>query len=165
MEYHPVVKKIIALLTEHGVWFESFEHEPVRTSEDAAKIRTGYKLEQGTKALIARVKEQGRGKRFVMFVVPGNKKFDPAKIKATLGLSDIRFAMEPEVAEITSGVLPGGVPPFGTLFTLDVFADVRIFNNEKIIFNAGDRSYSIGMFAEDYKKIVNPLVCDIAESD
>ena len=54
--YHLVVKKIISLLEDNECWFETFEHAPVRTSEEAADIRTGYSIEQGAKALIVRVK-------------------------------------------------------------------------------------------------------------
>ncbi len=161
MLYHPTVEKIKGLLTSNSCWFETFEHAPVRTSEEAAKIRTGYSIEQGAKSIIAKVREPGKGKRFVMFVVPGNKKFDTAKIKNTTGLVDIRFATEEEVSEITSGVLPGGVPPFGNMFSLEVFADKSLFENEKIVFNAGDRSYSVGMKAFDYMKLVTPKVADI----
>lgn len=163
MTYHPTVEKIKSLLIENGYWFETFEHEPVRTSEEAAKIRIGYTLEQGAKAIIARVKELGVGKKFVMLVMPANKKFDPAKIKSNLGLIDIRFATEPEVTEITNGVLPGGVPPFGNLFNLQVFADKTLFDNEKIVFNAGDRSYSIAMKSADYQKVVGSTVADICQ--
>lgn len=163
MEYHPVIEKIKSILMEHGVAFDTFEHEPVRTSEEASKVRTGYTIDQGTKALIVRVIERGGVKKFVMLVVPGNKKFDPKKVKAATGFTDIRFATEDEVGRITEGVLPGGVPPFGNLFNLHVFADSTVFNNERIIFNAGDRRYSIGMPSKDYKDIVKPVVVDIIE--
>jgi len=45
MQYHPVTEQIQKLLTDQGVWFETFEHEPVRTSEEAAQTRPGYSLE------------------------------------------------------------------------------------------------------------------------
>jgi len=54
--YHPVVSQIIDLLEKNNCWFETFEHEPVRTSEEAAKIRTGYSINEGAKAIIIRVK-------------------------------------------------------------------------------------------------------------
>lgn len=155
-EYHPVVSKIRAALDEHRYEYETFEHEPVRTSEEAAKVRSGYTIEQGAKALITRVKESGKGKRFVMFVVPGNKRFDAKKVRDLFGLSDLRFATEAEVADITGGVLPGGVPPFGNIFGLDVFADDGIFVHEKMIFNAGDKRFSIGMRSADYSALVAP---------
>lgn len=158
MEYHPVVEKIRERLRERGMWFESFEHEAVRTSEEAAQIRPGYTIDQGAKAIIARVKHAQRGKHFVMFVLPGSKRFDTMKIKAEFQLTDIRFATEAEVGEITGGVLPGGVPPFGTLFDLPVYCDRSLLDNEKIIFNAGDKRVSIAMRSEDYLAIVRPTV-------
>lgn len=162
MDYHPVTQKLTGLLTQSGVVFETFEHEPVRTSEEAFKIRPGYTLAQGAKAIITRIKEAGKGKRFVMFVMPANLRLDASKVKANLGLSDLRFATEPEVAEITAGVLPGGIPPFGMLFGLDVFVDARLFENERIVFNAGDRRFSVAMPSADYRRIQNPTVNSVA---
>lgn len=160
MKYHPIVEKIKSLLLENNAFYETFEHEPVRTSEEAAQVRTGYTLSQGAKALILRVK-QGSEKKFIMLVISGDKKFDKNKVKNNLDSKDIRFATEGEVAEITDGVQVGGVPPFGNLFGLSVYTDPGIFTNEKIIFNAGDRRYSIGMKAEDYNKIVKPTVIEL----
>jgi len=158
--YHPVTEKITTLLSERGVWFETFEHAPVRTSEEAAAMRPEYTLAQGAKALIVRVKKGGE-KLFVQVVVPGDKKFDTKKLKLQFGFSDLRFATEEEVHTITVGVLPGGVPPFGNLFGLTVYADLGIFEHEKIIFNAGDRAYSVGMLSRDYDAIVQPEKGDI----
>jgi prolyl-tRNA editing enzyme YbaK/EbsC (Cys-tRNA(Pro) deacylase) len=158
MEYHKAVKKIKDLLTQGGYWFESFEHEPVRTSEQAAKIRTGYTLREGAKSIIVRVKERGGGKYFAMLVIPGDAKFDVEKVEGLFNAKDIRFANEDEVKEMTGGVLPGGVPPFGNLFDLKVVADPHLFENEKIIFNAGDRGFSIAMYSKDYRRLVEPLV-------
>lgn len=158
--YHPVVSEIIALLSEHTMWYETFEHEAVRTSEEAAKVRTGYTLNQGTKALILRVKA-GSKKFFAMVIVPGDKKFDSEKVKTLLRSKDIRFATEEEVKEITKGVLPGGVPPFGNLFHIPVYADPAVFTQEKIIFNAGDRRFSVAMMSKDYLTLTDPRICNI----
>jgi len=161
MSYHPLTEKIKNILTENHFEFETFEHEPVRTSEEASKIRTGYTIDQGAKAIIVRVKKPGEGKIFAMFVVQGSKKFDVQKVKEQFGLSDIRFAIEEEVLKITDGVLPGGIPPFGNLFGLKVYVDRGLLQNEKIVFNAGDKSFSIGMKTADYVDIVKPIIGDI----
>jgi prolyl-tRNA editing enzyme YbaK/EbsC (Cys-tRNA(Pro) deacylase) len=55
-KYHSTVSQIINLLEKNNYWFEIFEHEPVRTSDEAARTRNGYSLHQGAKALIVRVK-------------------------------------------------------------------------------------------------------------
>ena len=158
MEYHSTVETIEVLLKDR--WFEKFEHEAVRTSEEAAEVRKNYTLEQGTKALIVRIKKSAN-KKFVMIVVPGDKKFDTKKAREVLDAKDIRFASPSEVSEITNGIVPGGVPPFGNLFDLEVYVDEKVFNNEKIIFNAGDKRVSIGMFSKDYIDLVSPNIVSI----
>lgn len=161
MEYHSTVSKIISLLKASDCWYETFEHEPVRTSEEAAKIRIGYTLHQGAKAMIVRIKKSESDKRFIMLVFPGDLRFDNAKVNVLFSAKDIRFATEQEISELTDGVQVGGVPPFGNLFNLEVIADPQLFENEKIVFNAGDRSFSIAMKSEDYKKIVDPQIYSI----
>lgn len=158
MHYHPLTKKITQLLQQHNCWFETFEHQPVRTSEEAAQVRTGFSLEQGAKAILIRVKRSSSDKFFAMLVLPGNAKFDSPKVKDYFAAKDIRFATETEVLEITDGVQPGGVPPFGNLFGLEVVVDPSLLQHQKIIFNAGDRSFSVGMLAEDYVRLVQPKI-------
>lgn len=158
MEYHVVTKQITDLLTQNNCWFETFEHEPVFTSEEAAKVRIGYSLQQGAKAIIVRVKITNTEKKFAMLVMPGDKRFDTEKVKLLFGAKDIRFATTDEVSSITNGIQTGGVPPFGNLFNLEVIIDPKLLENEKIIFNAGDRRFSVAMKSEDYKKLVNPKI-------
>jgi prolyl-tRNA editing enzyme YbaK/EbsC (Cys-tRNA(Pro) deacylase) len=157
---HPIHQQVTDILRQHDCWFEEFEHEAVRTSEEAAKIRPGYTLQQGAKAIIIRAKVPNEGKKFVMLVMPADQKFDSVKVKQALRAKDIRFATEDEVEEITKGVKPGGVPPFGNLFGLEVVSDKTLYDNEKIVFNAG-RTSSIGMMSADYKLLVQPNVTEI----
>ena len=161
MEYHPVVNKILDLLKKNDYWYETFEHESVRTSEEAAKVRTGYSLDQGAKAMIVRIKKSESDKKFVMLVVPGNLRFDERKVKDLYGAKDIRFASEEEVDRLTGGVLPGGVPPFGNLFNLETVVDPKLLLNEKVIFNAGDKRFSIALKSKDYLEAVKPQIVPI----
>lgn len=157
---HQIAADIIKILQNNAFWFETFNHEPVRTSEEAAALRPGYTMEQGAKALIARIKVPNEGKSFTMLVLPGNKKFSKEKVSKVTGAKDIRFATEDEVSDITKGIKPGGVPPFGNLFGLRVISDKSLYDNEKIVFNAG-RTTTIAMKSEDYAKLVKPVVEDI----
>jgi len=161
MKYHQVTVDIKNELIETGSWFETFEHEPVRTSEQAAKTRPGYSLQQGAKAIIVRVKKSANEKDYVMLVLPADLRFDNKKVKNYYHSKDIRFATEQEVLDLTNGVQIGAVPPFGNLFDLEVLVDPKLLENEKIVFNAGDRCFSIAMKSEDYIKLVNPKIVDI----
>lgn len=156
-----MVQKILKLLEDDGCWFETFEHEPVRTSEEAARARPKYSLHQGAKALIVRAKASQSKRSFVMLVFPADFKFSQDKVEVLLGAKDIRLATESEISLITNGIQLGGVPPFGNLFGLEIFVDSSIFENEKIVFNAGDRRFSIAMKSEDYRRLVKPKICEI----
>lgn len=158
--YHKTVVLIESLLQEKGISYKKFEHEEVRTSEEAAQVRPEYTLAQGAKALIVRVKKDGK-KSFAQLVVPGNAKFDSKKAREVLGANDIRFATEEEVSTITDGIKPGGVPPFGNLWNLPVYCDQSLLSQNEIIFNAGDRSVSIALTAEDYQSVVTPYVVEL----
>lgn len=162
MEYHEVVSKILTLLTTKNCWHETFQHEAVRTSEEAARTRPGYTLHQGAKAMIVRIKIPQP--KFVMLVLPADLRFDNTKVKSFLGAKDLRFASEEEIAELTGGVQPGAVPPFGNFFGLEVVADPGLFENEKIVFNAGDRCFSVAMKSEDYKQLVAPQITSFARA-
>jgi Ala-tRNA(Pro) deacylase len=158
-DYHPVTKQITDLLQGH--WYETFEHEAVRTSEEAARTRPGYTLSQGAKAIIVRVKKSAQDKHFVMLVFPADRAFDSRKVKAYFQAKDIRFANEEEVTELTGGVQVGGIPPFGNLFDLPVYAAPELFEHEKIVFNAGDRRFSVAMRSDNYKRLVEPIIIDM----
>lgn len=160
MNYHPVVYKIIAQLKKNKIWYETFEHEPVKTSEEAAKVRTGYSLKQGAKAMIIRAKKNKKDKKFIMLVLPGDLRFNNDKVKKVLETKDIRFATPEEIDTLTGGVQIGGVPPFGNLFNIDVITDLKLLENEKIIFNAGDRCFSIAMKSKNYIDLVKPKTAD-----
>lgn len=163
-KYHKVVAKILEILKKNNCWFEIFEHEEVRTSEEAVKTRTGYTLHQGAKAIIIRVKKSESDKKFIMLVLPADLRFDNDKVKKFFGAKDIRFAIGEEVSELTDGVQAGGVPPFGNLFGLETVVDPKLFEMEKIVFNAGDRRFSVAMKSKNYKDLVNPAVETITEN-
>jgi len=160
-DYHPVTQQIVDLLIQNDCWHETFEHEAVRTSEEAAATRNDYTLRQGAKALIVRVKKSKKDKFFAMLVFPADRQFDNRKVKDRFGARDVRFATEDEVNEITGGVKVGGIPPFGNLFEIPVFVDSTLFDNEKIVFNAGDRRFSVGMKSADYRTLVQPELLDL----
>jgi prolyl-tRNA editing enzyme YbaK/EbsC (Cys-tRNA(Pro) deacylase) len=158
MAYHPVSQRIIDCLTQNNCWFETFEHGPTRTSLESAAMRDGYELHQGAKAILIAAKAKDGGRKIFMFVFPADLFFDKRAIRDIVGTRDFRFARDDEVFQVTDGVLPGGIPPFGHLFGLDVFADPLLFENERIVFNAGDRCFSVAMLSSDYQRLAKPKI-------
>ena len=151
-----VFARVEGLLKQHGVTFDVLRHEPVFTSEEAAQVR-GTPLSSGAKALICK-----GGDELVMFVVPADRKLANRKIRHTQAWRKLRFASRDEVQQLT-GLTPGSIPPFGSLFELPTLCDTRLGQNETINFNAGDHSISVRMRYEDYLQVEQPQLGVFAE--
>ena len=145
----PVFQRIETLLGEHGVPFDVLRHRPVYTSEEAAQVR-GTPLASGAKALVCKADA-----RFVMFVIPADRRLASKEVRRARGWRKLRFASAEEVQQLT-GLAPGSIPPFGSLFDLPTLCDERLAENETINFNAGDHSISVSMRYEDYVRVESP---------
>ena len=152
-----VFERIEHLLNQHRIEFQVLRHEPVYTSEQAARIR-GTPLASGAKALICKAKDH-----FVLFVVPADRKLDSHAVRRAKGWRRLRFATREEVLELT-GLAPGSIPPFGSLFGLPTLCDQRLGQNEVINFNAGDHRLSVSMRYADYLLTENPELGEFARS-
>ncbi len=145
-----VLDTIRKFLEEKGVEFKEYRHAPVRTSEEAARVR-GTGLSQGAKALVM----VADGK-FVMLVVPGDRKVDFRKFKRLFNISDLRMATKEEGKQVT-GVEVGAVPPLGNIFNLATYFDEELKREERLVFNAGRHEVSMELDGKDLAKAVKPV--------
>ena len=146
-----VFEKIINLLESKHVAYKLTEHAPVRTSEEAARIR-GVPLKTGAKAMIARCKDD-----YYLLVLPADKQIDWKRLRSILRVRDIRLATAEE-AEQVAGVQMGSVPPFGNVLGLPTYFDQGLFENEVVNFNPGSITHSIAMQSADLRALVTPIV-------
>jgi len=151
-----VVRQLSELLSERGAVFDLTSHREVRTSEEAAAVR-GTSLHSGAKALLVKGDEG-----FTLLVMPADLSLDSSAARRRLGSKRMRFATPDELRDLT-GLLPGSVPPFGSLFGLPTICDERLADNDKINFNAGSRCRSIQMTYTDYVRVESPALARIAK--
>ncbi|KKS22625.1 MAG: YbaK/prolyl-tRNA synthetase associated region [candidate division WWE3 bacterium GW2011_GWA1_41_8] len=145
-----VFDNIISLLNEKGVKHTVIEHEPVYTSEQAARIRD-TDISMGAKALICYA-----DKSPVLLVVPGDKKADFKKYKQTFGVKDLRMATPTEALELT-GLEAGSIKALG----LPSYYDSSFGEKDYVSFNAGSHTSSVKMKASDLIGIEDPVLADI----
>jgi Ala-tRNA(Pro) deacylase len=150
-----VTDRLVQLLTDAGAPFRLLRHAPVRTSEEAARVR-GTPLEAGAKALVVRA-----GDRHVHLVLPAHRRVDNAALRAILETRSVRFVTPDELRALTE-CEPGAVPPFGNLFGLPVLVDEELAAREEIAFNAGDNAVSITMRADDFVRLSGATICRFA---
>lgn len=151
-----VFQRVEALLRRHQVPFEVMRHAPVYTSEEAARVR-GTPLASGAKALVCKGDET-----LVMFVIPADRRLDSKAVRQARAWRKLRFVTREEVLQIT-GLEPGSIPPFGSLFGLPTFCDARLEAHEKINFNAGDHGISVSMSCADYLRVESPELGTFAQ--
>src|SRR5262245_27737056 len=111
-----VFERLHERLRSSGTACTVLRHEPVYTSEQAAAVR-GTPLASGAKALVVKA-----GADFVLLVLPADRKLDSRKARDGLGVKALRFATREEVEQLT-GLQPGSIPPFGSLFGLPTYCD------------------------------------------
>lgn len=141
-----VLQRLQALLDEHQADYELLRHEPVYTSQEAAEVR-GVSLSSGAKALICKADGQ-----MVHIVLPADLRLASKQVRRQRSLRSLRFASREEVLELT-GLTPGAIPPFGSLFGLPTWCDRRLRDEPSINFNAGDHAVSIRMPSSEYLRI------------
>lgn len=156
-EATPVLERVVAALRGAGIEFTQMHHASVFTSAEAAAIR-GTTLHSGAKALILKGEES-----FLMVVLPADMALDSTAVRKLLGVKRMRFATKEEVSEITGGLTPGSIPPFGSLFNLATICDERLAENERINFNAGSHSDSVQMAYRDYAAYESPRIACVAK--
>src|SRR5581483_8383642 len=117
-----VFERLHDWLKQNGVAFTVLRHEPVYTSEQAAAVR-GTPLASGAKALVMKADDA-----FLMLILPADRKLDSRKARAALGVKSLRFASREEVERLT-GLQPGSIPPFGSLFGLPCWCDPALGEN------------------------------------
>jgi Ala-tRNA(Pro) deacylase len=152
----PVFARLERLLTDRGVLFDVLRHAPVFTSAEAAAVR-GASLASGAKALVCKLDAD-----FAMIVLPADRKLDSKQTRSARGCRSLRFANREEVERLT-GLQPGSIPPFGSLFGLPTLCDTRLAEQARINFNAGDHSISVSMDYADYERVESPALGNFAE--
>jgi Ala-tRNA(Pro) deacylase len=102
---------------------------------------------------------------YAMAVLPADCKVDLEELATTLNLQHLRLATEEEVRERFPDSEVGAVPPFGNLFALPLYMDVRLADEGHIFFNAGTHRDAIHMSVGDYIRLADPVIIRFAHPD
>ena len=151
-------EKILSIFKENNVTYQLYEHEPVYTSQEAAKIR-GVELKTGCKSMVLKTKDG----KFVLANVSANKKIDLKKLERMLDRK-LSFASKEEVLQ-TTNCESGSVPPFGKLFGLPTFLDESVLENDFVNFNIGMLTRSVKISKQDLLKVMDPTISKFSKAE
>ena len=153
-----MLEQLIQRLQEGQARFRVLHHVAAGTSAEVAAIR-GTQPGQGAKAMLCRLKETPE--RWVLAVLPGDRKIDFRKVGQAVGGKKATLASPEEAARLT-GCVMGAVPPFSFWPAIRLVVDPKLIDdNEEIAFNAGRLDTSMLLNAQDYVRIADPLLAEI----
>ena len=147
---------LLMYLNESNVKYEIVEHPPAFAAHDVA---TATHLPDRTFAKTLMLHIDGK---FWMAVVRADQRVDEKRVKRSFSATHVHLAHEEELKPLFPDCELGAMPPFGNLYALPVIVDNGLAEDEEILFNACTHSRSVKMKYKDYRKLVLPLVGDIA---
>lgn len=98
----------------------------------------------------------------VMAVVAASQHVDLVRLKAALGARNVELASEDEFKAKFPDCELGAMPPFGNLYGLRVFADERLAHDKEIAFNAGSHRELVRIAWDDFARLVQPTLLQLA---
>lgn len=151
----PILRKLRSFLNDAGVRYEVLTHPRAYTSEGVAAAQhvPGREL-----AKVVIVKSGGG---FAMAVLPATSRLDLHKLGELAGDPHVVLATEDDFAGLFPGCEVGAMPPFGNLYELPVYADRRLAEDERIVFEAGTHTETVRLAWDDFERLVRPTLGDL----
>jgi Ala-tRNA(Pro) deacylase len=143
-------KKLKSFLDENKVKYISIQHSSAYTAQEIAAIAhiPGKDL---AKTVI--IKIDGK---MAMAVLPASYKVSFDNFKDTLGVKEVRLAYEQEFIDKFPDCEVGAMPPFGNIYSMEVYVAESLSEDEEIAFNACSHTELIKMSFSDFEKLVKP---------
>ncbi|MEW6750431.1 MAG: YbaK/EbsC family protein [Candidatus Latescibacterota bacterium] len=150
--------KLCRFLDENGADYAFISHSPAFTAQEVA---ASAHIPGRQVAKTVMVKVDGK---MVMAVLPALYEVDLESLREAVGAARAELAQEEEFTALFPDCTPGGMPPFGNLYGLDVLVDPSLAEDEEIAFNAGNHRDMIRMPYADFERLVQPTVVPFAET-
>lgn len=160
MSEHGTYDRLIALLDERGAQYRIIEHAPEGATEAVSALR-GNDPAQAAKCIVVMVKVGKKVTRYVLAVVPGDRRVDLNAVKALLEGTYVSFASK-DVAERLAGSVSGTVLPFSFDERLELVVDPGLLEHDEVFFNAARLDRSLALSVKDYVRIAGPRTERIA---
>ena len=148
-----VEKSVVSQLDTLGIEYEVFEIDPdfADTAEFCEKY--GFPMEKSGNTILVASK-RGQKKHCACIVAATDRLDVNRRVKGLMGVSRASFAGAAETTEIT-GMMIGGVTPFGLPSNLPVYADAKLWSLDYVILGGGSRSTKLKIAPPELGKLPN----------
>ena len=151
-----MLQKLKELFDAKHVAYSPIRHSTAFTAQELAAAEHVPGREH------AKVTVVKAGNRYLLAVLPAPKRVDFRKLAPMLPENEAHLPTEEEFRALFAGCEPGAMPPFGSLFGLEVWADRSLEKDEDIVFQAGSHDESVRIRYADFKRLEGPHVADFS---
>ena len=144
-------KKLKEFLDVNKVKYVSIQHSSAYTAQE---IAASAHIPGKDLAKTVIIKIDGK---MAMAVLPASYKVSFENLKNALGGKDVRLAYEQEFVDKFPDCEVGAMPPFGNIYSMDVYVAEALAENEEIAFNACTHTELVKMRFNDFEKLVKPI--------
>ena len=149
------VKRVSAVLRAAAVDATVQEFPDGTPTAEAAAAAVGVSTDRIVKSLVFVCDG-----RYVLALVPGDRRGDAARIAAAAGAAEARIARPGEVVEAT-GFEPGGVAPFPHLAVTRTFVERLLFQHATVWIGAGTDTHMASLNPSDLLRLAGARAADL----
>jgi prolyl-tRNA editing enzyme YbaK/EbsC (Cys-tRNA(Pro) deacylase) len=135
---------------------EEFAHG-TPTAEAAARA-VGCSLDQIVKSIVFVC-----GDAYVVALVPGDRRADPASVAGAAGCDEVRVATGKEVRDVT-GFEPGGVAPFPLPRVREILIERTLLQHDRVWIGAGTSAHMAALAPGDLQRVAGARAADLVAS-
>ena len=148
-----IEQKVALQMESLGVEFEMFEIDPDFADTAAFCEKYGFPMEKSGNTIVVASK-RGQKKHCVCIVAATDRLDVNKRVKGLMEVSRASFAGADETMELT-GMMIGGVTPFGLPSELPIYADAKLRGLDYVIIGGGSRSSKIKLAPSELGKLRN----------
>jgi len=148
--------KITNYLDEHEIKYVVVKHSKAFTAQE---IAASAHIPGKNMAKTVIVRADGT---LVMVVLPSTHDVDEEHLGEQIGANSVKIAAEDDFSDRFPDCEIGAMPPFGNLYDMQTFAVRELTEDDEIAFNAGNHREVIKMSYEDFEKLCEPKIIDVA---
>jgi len=145
-------QKLKQFLDREKVKYVSIVHSPAFTAPEIAEA-AHLPGREVAKTIVVHLDE-----KTALAVLPANRKIILEDLREAAGVEHSRLATEDEVKTLFPDCEVGAMPPFGSLYGMDVYSALELTQDNEIAFNAGTHTELIKMGYKDFARLAKPRV-------
>ena len=150
------ISTLTELLDGQNVKYTIITHSVAYTAQGIAAL-THIPGQELAKTVIVNMDDA-----LAMAVLPASCQVDLAALRTATGAKSVTLAREADFMHRFPGCETGAMPPFGNLYSMDVFVEESLTRDKEIAFNAGSHRELMRLAYEDFARVVKPKVLQFA---